>query len=66
MEWIKIDKNNKPKEKGMYMCFVSDCKLYNKHWGEYYWDGKNFVDNTYMGRGKIVEATHYLIIVEPE
>ena len=63
MEWIPISK--KPTENGKYMCFVPDCKHYNKHWAEYHWDGENFRDNTYIGRDRIVEASHYMIIVEP-
>lgn len=65
MEWVKIDEDNKPSEKGRYMCFVPDCKHYNKHWDSYYWNGENFVDDTYLGRNRIVEATHFMIIEEP-
>jgi hypothetical protein len=64
MEWIPISK--KPTENGKYMCFVPDCKHYNKHWAEYHWDGENFKDNTYLGRDRIVEVSHYMIIVEPQ
>ena len=64
MEWIEV--KNKPKENGTYMCFVPDCKHYNTHWAEYYWNGVNFIDKqAYFGNGRIVEATHYMIIVEP-
>jgi len=65
MDWT-ILANNPPKEKGTYMCFVPDCKCYNEHHAEYYWDGKNFIDNqAYLGNGRIVDVTHYMIIVDP-
>jgi hypothetical protein len=64
MEWIPVTK--KPSEKKKYMCFVPECDDYNKHWAEYYWDGENFRDNTYLGKNRIVEASHYMIIEEPQ
>jgi len=63
MEWVTV--SNKPKKNGIYFCFVPDCKRYNKHWDSYYWDGENFIDNSFMGQGKIVKASHYMIITEP-
>lgn len=66
MHWIKIDKKHKPPFKGTFMCFVPDCKLYKKHHAEYDWDGKKFIDDTFIGRGKTVEATHFMIITDPE
>ncbi len=64
MEWIPVTK--KPSEKKKYMCFVPECEDYNKHWAEYYWDGENFRDNTYLGKNRIVEVSHYMIIEEPQ
>lgn len=67
MEWIKIDNNNKPEKHGVYMCFVPDCKHYNKHWDEYYWDGERFIDTQpLVGNNREVQVTHYMIIQEPK
>lgn len=66
MDWI-ILKGNEPKEKGVYMCFVPDCRYYNEHCAEYKWDGDSFVDNQpYIGSGRVVEATHYFKVIKPD
>ncbi len=64
MDWIPV--SEKPKEIGIYFCFVPDCKHYNKHWGKYKWNGHNFIDEQpLLGRGRVVEASHYVHLTEP-
>jgi len=63
MKWIPI--NTPPEKPGKYMCFVPECKSYKEHWDEYYWNGKHFLDTSFMGRDRIVEVSHYMIIVKP-
>jgi len=65
MEWIKLTKKSQPKENKIYMCYVPNCKHYNEHYGDYYWNGSNFIDDTYIGRNRIVKVTHYMTIVNP-
>ena len=63
MEWIPV--SIKPKKLGFYICLVPKCKRFNKHWDKYYWDGEKFIDKTpHVGRDKIVEASHYLLIID--
>jgi len=64
MKWIKITKKTSL-EKGKYICYVPKCKRYNEHWDIYYWDGSNFIDNGYIGRGQAVEASHYILMEKP-
>ena len=69
MDWIKItDETKKQLKKGeSYMCFVPNCKKYNKHYDRYHFDGENFRDRqAFFGNDKIVEASHYMIVTEPE
>jgi hypothetical protein len=65
MKWISV--NKLPSEKGKYLCYVPDCKWYNEHWDFYYFDGENFIDNqAFIGNGRVVPATHYVILEKPE
>jgi hypothetical protein len=66
MEWIKLTKDNRPPEKGPYLCFVPDCKHYNEHRDFYFWNGENFIDDSFLGRNRIVEASHFMILEEPK
>jgi len=65
MDWIELNKD-KPKKNGTYLCFVPTCKHYNKHFYQYKWDGHNFIDDSWLGNDRIVEATHYIELIEPK
>ncbi len=68
-EWIPVTEESikQLEESKTYMCFVPDCKHYQKHYAEYHFDGEKFRDRQAMfGLDRIVEASHYMIITNPE